>query len=67
MLKGFQVHRAAESSNFADDVESDSDEMLFWQEDTLQYQPVIGEQPTEEQVLKLQLTKYYKTNQDGQN
>ena len=54
MLKEFQVHRAAESSYFADDVESESDEVLFWQEGDPQDQPVIGEQLTEEQVLKLQ-------------
>ena len=54
MLKEFQFHRAAESSYFADDVESESDEVLFWQEGDPQDQPVIGEQLTEEQVLKLQ-------------
>ena len=30
MLKEFQVHRPAESSYFADDVDSESDEVLFW-------------------------------------
>ena len=54
MLKEFQVHKATESSYFADEVECESDEVLFWQEGTPQDQPIIGQQLTDEQLLQLQ-------------